>query len=218
VAPLRTLLLDLDDTLYPAGNGLWEAIGVRINEFIIRKIGVSPDEASALRELYFREYGTSLNGLRANHAIDPYEYLAYVHDVPLDAYLAPDPRLRQTLEDLPVQPVIFTNADRGHARRVLARLGVADLVGQIIDIEALGWVNKPEPDAYLRALTLCDETEPEATLVVDDQLRNLAPAAALGMRTVLVGGASPADGPMRWISTVYELPGAILELAGDDER
>lgn len=207
--PIRTLLLDLDDTIYPAGIGLWEAIGVRINEFIVQKVGVSPGEASALRERYFREYGTSLNGLRLHHAVDPHEYLAYVHDVPLDSYLAPDPRLHRTLEQLPVRPVIFTNADGGHARRVLARLGVADLVGQVIDIEALEWVNKPEPEAYRRALALCDESDPTASLVVDDQLRNLAPAATLGMQTVLVGGAGPAEAPHRWIPTVYELPGAI---------
>lgn len=214
---IRTLLLDLDDTLYPAGNGLWEAIGLRINEFIVDKVGVSPDAASALRERYFREYGTSLNGLRVHHAIDPHEYLAYVHDVPLDSYLAPDPRLRHTLGSLAVRPVIFTNADRGHASRVLARLGVADLIEQIIDIEALGWINKPEPGAYRRALSLCGEPEPEASLVVDDQLRNLDPAAALGMHTVLVGGVRPADSRHDWIATVHGLPSVVAGLARNPE-
>lgn len=216
MSAIRTLLLDLDDTLYPAGNGLWEAIGDRINLFIVDRLGVSLEEASVLRAQYFRDYGTSLNGLRRNHAIDPHDYLAFVHDVPLESYLTRDPRLRSMLERLRLRPVIFTNADRGHAGRVLRRLGVADLVGPVIDIEALGWVNKPEPEAYRRAMDLCGEPEPSAYLVVDDQARNLDPAAALGMRTVLVGGALPPATRQPWIPSVLDLPQAVPELVRDN--
>jgi putative hydrolase of the HAD superfamily len=213
VASIRTLLLDLDDTLYPAGNGVWEAIGERINQFIVDRLGVSVEEASALRAGYFRDYGTSLNGLRLHHAVEPHDYLAFVHDVPLEAYLAPDPGLRIMLGRLRLRPFIFTNADRRHAGRVLRVLDVADLVGPVIDIEALEWVNKPEPEAYRRALQLSGEPDPAACLVVDDQARNLDPAAALGMRTVLVGGARPTDGRHAWIPTVHGLPDAVPEIA-----
>lgn len=214
---LRTLLLDLDDTLYPAGNGLWEAIGDRINQFIIEKVGVPPAEASALRERYFREYGTSLNGLRIHHAVDPHEYLAFVHDVPLESFLEPDPHLRSALQRLALTPTIFTNANLQHARRVLSRPGVEDLVGQIIDIEALDWRNKPDPQAYRRALVLCHEADTSATVVVDDQPRNLATASALGMKTILVGGAGPSGDPDAWIPTVHTLPDILPEL-GESRR
>ncbi len=192
--PLRTLLLDLDDTLYPANSGLWEAIGDRIEEFMIAFAGIPQAEAPRLRQAYFERYGTSLNGLRLLHGIDPHRYLAFVHDVPLPSFLTPNPRLRRMLERLHRPPAIFTNADSAHARRVLQALGLEGLTGPIIDIVALGWINKPRPEAYRRALALVGETDPRLTAVVDDQARNLLPAGDLGMTTVLVGPPGSKDG------------------------
>jgi putative hydrolase of the HAD superfamily len=207
------LLLDLDDTLYPASSGLWEAIGERINRFMIDVVGRPAHQAPRLRQLYFERYGTSLNGLRLLHGIDPFDYLRYVHDLPLEDYIAADPALRRMLERLVVAPVIFTNADTAHARRVLSVLGVDDLVDQIIDIVALEWINKPEPEAYRRALQLCLQDDPTACLVVDDQPRNLTPAAALGMGTVLVGSSARLDGIDRAILRASQLTEALPELA-----
>jgi len=213
VARYQTLLLDLDDTVYPPSSGMWEAIGERINRFMIEAVGIEPAQAPALRRFYFERYGTSLNGLIQNHAIDPYAYLGFVHDLPLEEYLSPDPRLRRMLEDLVIPPVIFTNADAAHARRVLGVLGVSDLVDRIIDIVALAWVNKPRPEAYRRALELCDQPDPRRCLVVDDQRRNLVPAAALGMGTVLVGPPAGADGVDHTIQRASDLLLAVPELA-----
>ena len=213
MARFQTLLLDLDDTLYPVTSGVWEAIGDRINRFMIEVVGIDPGQAPALRQFYFEHYGTSLNGLRRHHGVDPFAYLSFVHDVPLENYLSPDPGLRRMLEGLAVPPVIFTNADNVHARRVLSLLGVGDLVGQVIDIVALDWMNKPEPEAYRRALMLCRQDDPTACLVVDDQHRNLVPAAALGMGTVLVGSAERLDGIDHAIPRAADLLLAVPELA-----
>jgi putative hydrolase of the HAD superfamily len=213
VARFRTLLLDLDDTLYPASSGVWEAIGERINRFMIEAVGIDSSEAPALRQFYFERYGTSLNGLRRHHAVDPYAYLSFVHDVPLEDYLSPDPELRRMLERLAFRPTIFTNADTAHAQRVLALLGVADLMGEVIDIVALDWINKPELAAYHRALALCRQDDPTACLVVDDQPRNLAPAAALGMGTVLVGSADRLNGIDHAIPRAADLLLAVPDLA-----
>jgi putative hydrolase of the HAD superfamily len=213
MARFRTVLLDLDDTLYPASSGVWEAIGDRINGFMVEVVGIDPGEAPALRRLYFERYGTSLNGLRRHHGIDPFAYLSYVHDVPLEDFLSPDPELRRMLERLAVRPTIFTNADTAHARRVLSLLGVADLIGEVIDIVALEWINKPESAAYHRALTLCRQDDPAACLVVDDQPRNLAPAAALGMGTVLVGAGERPNGIDHAIPRAADLLLAVPELA-----
>jgi len=118
---ITTLLFDLDDTLYHPSSGVWQAIGERINRFMAERVGIPAERVAALREQYFVTFGTTLNGLRANHGVDPEEYLAFVHDIPLDRLLAEDLQLQGMLALLPQRKVIFSNADRAHAQRVLQR-------------------------------------------------------------------------------------------------
>jgi putative hydrolase of the HAD superfamily len=212
---LRHLLLDLDDTLYPSSTGLWHAIGERINLYMVERLGLDPAEAPALRHRYFDAFGTTLNGLRHDFHIDPDDYLAFVHDLPLDHYLRPDPALNAMLARLPLAKTTFTNADAAHARRVLECLGVARHFTRIVDIHALDFVNKPEPGAYTRALELIGAQAAECVFV-DDSRRNLLPARALGMLTVLVGQArGPApDGVDYAIPTVLGLERILAGLIG----
>lgn len=183
----RVVFLDLDDTLYPPSSGVWQAIGERIQAFMMDRLKLTYDEATQLRRRYFEQYGTTLNGLWHHHAVDPEDYLAYVHAVPLEEMIHPDPDLSSMLRELPQKRVIFTNANRQHAERVLACLGVSAQIDVIIDLFALEMTNKPELAAYGRALELAGETDPRACVLADDLPRNLVPARALGMTTVLVG-------------------------------
>ena len=85
-----TIFFDLDDTLYPSSSGLWPAIKERMNSYMDERMHIPRDEIPRLREKYFREYGTTLRGLQANHKVDVQDYLAYVHDLPLKDYLHPE--------------------------------------------------------------------------------------------------------------------------------
>jgi len=184
---VRILFLDLDETLYPSSNGLWEAIGVRIHNFMMDKLDITIDKVSELRHEYFNKYGTTLNGLQINFQIDPYDYLTYVHDVPINDFIQPDPGLREMLANLPQKRIVFTNASIDHAERVLGRLGVLNQIDQVIDIIALNFENKPKTNAYVQALTLAGERDPKACVLVDDRVQNLLPGGLMGMTTVLVG-------------------------------
>ena len=121
-----TLLFDLDDTLYDSGNGLWEAIRQRMSQYMIERIGLPAEEVPALRAMYYKKYGTTLRGLQRHFQVDSDDYLAYVHDLPLERYLKPATQLRGLLTSLPQQRWIFTNADANHARRVLSTLELED--------------------------------------------------------------------------------------------
>jgi putative hydrolase of the HAD superfamily len=210
---LRVLLFDLDDTLYARASGLWPAIGQRINAYMVERMGLQPDAARALRQVYLDAYGTTLNGLRHEHGIDPLDYLAFVHDLPLERYLEPSPELQQMLGRLPQRKIIFTNADAPHAQRVITRLGVAQFFERIIDVHALNFVNKPDPRAYQQVLELVGAM-PDECLFVDDAVRNLLPAHALGMTAVLVSPAGtvlPADVDYQ-IDSILELEPLLRRL------
>jgi putative hydrolase of the HAD superfamily len=182
-----TLFFDLDDTLYPNSNGLWEAIRGRMTDYLRDPLGFPPDEIPEIRQTYFETFGTTLRGLQINHSVDADDYLAYVHDLPLEEYISPNPKLHDLLVSLPQRKWIFTNADSNHAKRVLSILGFENCFDGIIDVHALGFLCKPEPRAYQRALALTDETDPDNCVLIDDSLRNLKPAHSAGFTTVLVG-------------------------------
>lgn len=181
-----TLFFDLDDTLYPCTSGLWGAIRDRMGRYMAERVGLSEAEIPALRRLYFETYGTTLRGLQKHHHVDTDDYLAYVHDLPLEKYIQPNPALRTLLVSLPQRRFIFTNADAEHARRVMRVLGVADCFEQIIDIRAMAFSCKPEPLAYLRALALAGDPAPQECVLLDDSPTNLAPARQMGFTTVMI--------------------------------
>jgi pyrimidine 5'-nucleotidase len=206
MADRSTLFIDLDDTLYPRDNGVWHAISRRIQDFLIQRIGLDPDEADQLRASYLSQFGTTLNGLRAHYDIDPFEYLAFVHDVPLETMIQPDTILRQVLTGISMRKIIFTNASPQHAQRVLTLLGVADQIELIIDIVTLDFVNKPDPAAYQKALKLSGDPSPQDCVMVDDRPSNLHPAGALGFTTILVGSAADGQGIDFCLPSIYDLP------------
>jgi putative hydrolase of the HAD superfamily len=147
----ETLFFDLDGTLYPEDNGLWDAIKARIDRYLLEVMGFTPQEARRLRKVFMQQYGTTLRGLQTEFHIDAEHYLAYVHDLPLDQYLAPNPALRGLLLGLSARRWIFTNSDAGHAGRVLDALGLAGCFEGIIDIRALEFICKPDlPDVGRR--------------------------------------------------------------------
>lgn len=211
---IRTIFLDLDDTLYPKSSGVWDAVGDRINSYISLRLGLPQEQIAVLRDAYYQAYGTTLSGLIHNHQIDPHEYLEFVHQVPIEDLLLPDPALARMLASLPQRLVVLTNSSAGHVRRVAQQLGVLDEIDQIIDVVALEFVNKPLPDAYRRALALAGEDDPRRALVADDSLRNLLTARDLQMTTVLVGGNhSPAPVDFH-IARITDLIDAVPGLLG----
>lgn len=208
---IEYILFDLDETLYPTTNGLMQAIGSRMREFIRKKYGLSEEEAGALQKRYWNEYGTTLRGLYLEAGMDPQEYLKYVHDVDLSRYLTADPRLRAVLLEIREPKVIVTNADAAHARRVLELLGVSDLFEAIFDIVFMQYECKPARGAYERVLNALG-VKGEACILVEDAARNLPSARALGIHTILVGDVEPSPDAEIQIPDIYHVADAIRQL------
>lgn len=180
-----TWLFDLDDTLYPPECELMALVDERMTRFVMRQAGLAYDEARALKSRYFHEHGTTLAGLMAYHGVDPAAFIAEVQDVAMDKVTA-DPRLAAALERLPGRRLVFTNAGGAYAEKVLDRLGVAHLFEDVFHIEAADYIPKPQAETFNRMMHRHGVT-PQTSAFFEDSERNLAPAAALGMTTVLIG-------------------------------
>jgi putative hydrolase of the HAD superfamily len=191
---VETWLFDLDNTLYPIDSGLGLHIDRRITAYMMQVTGLPRDEAYVLQKRYLVDHGLSLTGLMLDHGVSPEEFHAIFRDLPLEI-LARDPALKAGLERLPGRRLIFTNADGGHARRVAAHLGLADLFEDIFHIGSADLAPKPSMASFERIIA-AHAIDPKTTAFFEDAERNLKPAARLGMTTVLVGphaAASTAD-------------------------
>jgi putative hydrolase of the HAD superfamily len=186
---LKFIIFDLDDTIYPRGSGLMREVGRRIQLWLCNHMGLSWEEAATVRRDYFRRYGTTMGGLIAEHDMDVQDYLIFVHDIPVERYLDPDPALAAMLDAISLRKAIYTNATSEYARRVLRALGVVDRFDRVIGIEEVGLRNKIHGDAYEQALALLG-VEGSTCIMVEDSAHNLRPAKALGLTTVLVGADS----------------------------
>ena len=187
-----TWLFDLDNTLYPQGTEFVTLIEARMTAVVQARTGLPHAEAYALQKRWLHEHGTTLAGLMANHAdVDALAFLDEVHDVSTDS-LRPDPGLNAALARLPGRRLVFTNGHSAHAERVLQRLGMAPLFEGVFHLEHADLLPKPDPRTFRRMMEAHAVT-PAATAFFEDSVKNLAPAAELGMTTVLVGRAAEAD-------------------------
>ncbi|KAG9155932.1 hypothetical protein Leryth_004185 [Lithospermum erythrorhizon] len=162
------LLFDLDDTLYPLSSGLAAGCRKNIEDYMHEKLGIERSKIPELCNVLYKNYGTTMAGLRAiGYDFDYDDYHSFVHGrLPYDN-LKPDPVLRSLLLSLPLRKVIFTNADKVHASVALNRLGL-------------------EEAAIEKALKIAN-ISPQRTLFFEDSVRNIQAGKRVGLHTVHVG-------------------------------
>jgi len=183
--PYDLIVIDLDNTLYAADNGVFARMDNRMTAFICHTLGMQHAEANDLRVRYWRQYGTTLRGLILHHGIEPEAFLHDVHDVNVHELLCENTQLNAALHQLSGRKVIHTNGISEHAERVLGALGVRHHFDVIYDIRYNEYL--PKPCATTLKMLLHDEgVLPARTLVLDDMQENLVVAKELGAQTCWV--------------------------------
>lgn len=177
-------IFDLDNVLYPVECDLFALIDIKMGEYIARTLDCDLVEARKIQKGFFHAHGTTLAGLMQNHGTDPADFLDYVHDIDMSRLTAA-PQLRAAIAALPGEKLIFTNADRPYAERVLEKRGLDGLFDQMFDIWDSDLVPKPQSAAY-DLMIRSTGVDPKRSLFVEDTARNLHPAKILGMTTIWV--------------------------------
>lgn len=182
---MDTLILDCDNTLY-RNDELFVVVGNRIVEFMITRLGFDRRNVNHIRKQYWEDYGTTLAGLMRDTDVNPYEYMSYVHDIPLPDYIHQDPCLKPLLESIQSDVYVMSNAPRFHVDEVLEILDISDIPLRVFSIEDFNFEGKPFLSAYSKLL---NETGLDAqdVIMVDDNAQNLLGAHRIGMLTCLVG-------------------------------
>jgi putative hydrolase of the HAD superfamily len=185
LAHVTNWVFDLDNTLYPRECNLFAQIDLLISHYMVGVTQLPFEEARTLQKAYYRDYGTTLNGLMQRHRVDPDHFLKTVHQIdysPVPAH----PALIAAIRALPGRKFILTNGDVGHAKAVLDRLGGADdLFDGIFDIRAMSYRPKPLPEAYA-AFFAAHGIDARRSAMFDDLEKNLLVPHEVGMTTVQV--------------------------------
>ena len=203
-------VFDLDNTLYPADNTIYDAIGDKMTAYVARAAGLDLAAGEKLREHYFLTYGATVVGLVRHHGVDAADFMADVHDVDMSV-VKPDLPLNDLIAALPGRRIVFTNGGADYARRMIKQLALEAHFETIVDLESTGLIPKPEMGAYTHLVEAC-ALDPGRTMLIEDTLRNLEPAHALGFETALVGPVHPAPRPAYLDHTAHDVKALLREL------
>ena len=183
-----TWLFDLDNTLHDASHASFGPTSAAMSEYIAAHLGLSAEEASALRQRYWNHYGATLLGVVRHHRVKAAHFLEQTHRLPgLEERLRTCAHDRAALARLPGRKIILTNAPRAYAWRVLDGLDLARHFDAILSIEDMMMFGqlRPKPDARMFRAVLARLKLPASRCVlVEDTLEHQKAAHALGMRTV----------------------------------
>ncbi|WOL18401.1 hypothetical protein Cni_G27196 [Canna indica] len=137
-AKYECLLFDMDDTLYPLSLGINLACRKNIEDYMLHHLQIEESQVPKMCLELYKEFGTTMAGLKAlGFEFDNDEFHAYAHGrLPYET-VKPDPLLRNLLLSMPQRKIIFTNADKAHAEKVLRRLGLDDCFEGVICFETL---------------------------------------------------------------------------------
>jgi len=192
---ITTWIFDLDNTLYPPSAGLYPQLTARVTEWIRVHLGLTQEEIAVLQKRYLESHGATLGGLVLDFQVDAEEFLNYVHQIDYSGVM-PDPALASALAALSGRKIIHTNGSSAHARHVLEKLGIPEsLFDGIFDLHDSHYIAKPEIPAYL-SLIAHFSLRPKDCCFIEDSLRNLETARAIGMKTLLVRYGDDAEKPV----------------------
>jgi putative hydrolase of the HAD superfamily len=183
----RTWLFDLDNTLHNASSASFRGIDESMSAYIVEELGVSPQEAHALRLTYLLRYGATLLGLVRHHDVEAAHFLHHTHLLPgLEGRVHGHPHDFDAIARLPGRKFVLTNAPRVYAQRVLGSLGVGMLFDGVLSIEDMAMFGqlRPKPDArMLRWVAARLKVHPARCVLVEDTLQHQKAAFSIGMAT-----------------------------------
>lgn len=179
-------VFDLDDTLHNASARIFPVMNGAMTQYIQSSLNMDETKANQLRKHYWKVYGATLKGLMQHHGINPYHFLNETHKFPdLSDRVIQTKRLRHMLSSLNGRKVIFTNAPRNYALRVLDLLGISDIFELVFSVESSQFHAKPTTRGFqtlLRSL----RTKPSSCIMLEDNLAALMTAKRLGMKTIWI--------------------------------
>ncbi len=182
----KVWVFDLDDTLHNASAHIFPVMNQAMTNYIMDTLAMDEAAAHDLRRHYWRVYGATLKGLMRQHQTDPQHFLQVTHQFDdLAERVIAVKRLRHLIKSLAGRKVVFTNAPRDYALRVLNLLGIADCFELVFSVESTKFHAKPSVRGFQLLLATLRVKASDCVLL-EDNAAALMTAKRLGMKTVLL--------------------------------
>jgi putative hydrolase of the HAD superfamily len=224
-APIAAVLCDLDDTLYPQADwlaGAWHAVAEAAAQQGVQQAPFR----KALQQIAAE--GSARGGIidRALVAVDAQIPVADLvatfkaYRAPrLDLYPGAAQALAALRERVPI--AVITDGDPGIQWGKLSSLGLLDAVDHVVISDEIGReFRKPHPEPFRRALIALGVEPRFAVCIGDRPDKDVAGAAALGIRAVRVRtgeySGMPDTVPVPWLAAQGFAEAAALLLAHPD--
>lgn len=237
---VTTIIFDVDDTLYDVGCGFTaHRNGAIVHKYMVDHLKFpSMEAAKAVRDEYFAKYHATAKALTVAQQEGRFppgaptfetKHLAqYWADNCDYSMLGPPPAgLKEALLKSHLTLVAFSNGPRTYVKKVLMALDLFDLFGdeRLYAVDDVLPYCKPEAEAFQKIFSQIGNPSPESCIMVEDSMKNIRQAKALGMKTVLVTGKSedgrilPEDRPETSdaavdasVATIDEFPSVFSKL------
>jgi len=179
-------IFDLDDTLHNASAHIFPVMNGAMTQYIQENLALENGKADHLRKHYWKVYGATLKGLMRHHGVNPHHFLNETHKFPdLHERVIQMKRLRHMLSNLNGRKVIFTNAPRNYALRVLDLLDISDIFELVFSVESSQFHAKPTVRGF-QTLLGSIRAKPSDCIMLEDNLAALMTAKRLGMKTIWI--------------------------------
>lgn len=179
----NTLILDLDNTIYPKSWGVMESITERMIKFIHLKSKKENFNASVLIEGYRKSFNSIAMGFYKDFKSDFDDFLNYSHDLDLNSFILPG-HLKHLLNSSNFdKKFIFSSAPRNHIYNILNKFELLDEMDGIISIEDVNYNYKPSKIAF-EMFYKKTGVDPFNSVFIDDCRNNIEMAKTFGSYTV----------------------------------
>ena len=179
-------LFDLDNTLHNASPHIFPHINRSMTRYLEQHLGLTLDEANALRMQYWHRYGATMLGLMRHHGTDPDHFLVETHRFDrLHEMMVFERALHGLLRRLPGRKIVFSNGPRHYAEAVLEVMGIRRFFIDVYAVEQMRFHPKPGLKAFHHLLK-DHRLQASRCILVEDSAENLRSAKRLGMKTVWI--------------------------------
>lgn len=193
---LKTVLWDLDNTLYRVNEAIYNAFDTGIAH-AVRAAGVDLelDEAVKISRRSFLETGYSGHVFIEQYGLDRDKLHFDAHSFINEKLIEACSETRQLFEEVTLDHVLVTHGSGLWAQKVLAHLGLDHHfpAGRMLALEDYDFQRKSESRRAFEIALERSGRQAEETLFVEDTLDNLRIPHEMGMGTALIHHGAPPE-------------------------